>query len=56
MNRTDNYELVVIGAKPAGESAASLAAVFGHSALVIERAAPGGTVTTAGSFLVFMRS
>jgi NAD(P) transhydrogenase len=48
MNEKDNYDLVVIGAGPAGESAASLAAVFGHSVMVVERTAPGGTVTTTG--------
>ena len=41
-------ELVVIGAGPAGESAAVLAATFGHSAVVVERDKPGGTVTTTG--------
>ncbi|HVL25605.1 MAG TPA: FAD-dependent oxidoreductase [Thermomicrobiales bacterium] len=48
MSQTEDYDLVVIGAGPAGESAASLAAVFGHSVLVVERAAPGGVVTTTG--------
>src|SRR5262245_42146383 len=48
MSQTADYELVVIGAGPAGESAAMLAAVFGHSVLVVERTAPGGTVTTTG--------
>lgn len=42
------YELVVIGAGPAGESAAVLAALFGHRTAVIERNKPGGTVTTTG--------
>jgi NAD(P) transhydrogenase len=48
MSQTTDYELVVIGAGPAGENAATLAAVFGHSVLVVERTAPGGTVTTTG--------
>ena len=48
MGQSENYELVVTGAGPAGDSAASLAAVFGHSALIVERAAPGGAVTTTG--------
>ena len=43
-----HYELVVIGAGPAGESAAELAAIFGHRAVVVERDKPGGTVTTTG--------
>jgi NAD(P) transhydrogenase len=45
---TDSYDLVAIGAGPAGESATELAAFFGHRSLVIERAQPGGTVTTTG--------
>jgi pyruvate/2-oxoglutarate dehydrogenase complex dihydrolipoamide dehydrogenase (E3) component len=38
------YDLVVIGAGPAGEVAAS----FGRRALVVERNKPGGVVTTTG--------
>jgi NAD(P) transhydrogenase len=45
---TDSYELVAIGAGPAGESATELAAFFGHRSAVIEKAQPGGTVTTTG--------
>src|SRR5215469_8303037 len=45
---TDTYDLVAIGAGPAGESATELAAFFGHSSAVIEKAHPGGTVTTTG--------
>src|SRR5215813_8476294 len=45
---TDSYDLVAIGAGPAGESATELAAFFGHPSAVIERAQPGGTVTTTG--------
>src|SRR5215831_11992772 len=48
MAMTRHYELVVIGAGPAGESAAVLAATFGHRAAVVERDKPGGTVTTTG--------
>ena len=44
----DTYDLVAIGAGPAGESAAELAAFFGHRSAVIEKARPGGTVTTTG--------
>jgi NAD(P) transhydrogenase len=45
---TDGYEFVAIGSGPAGESATELAAFFGHRSAVIERARPGGTVTTTG--------
>jgi NAD(P) transhydrogenase len=45
---TDTYEFVAIGSGPAGESAAELAAFFGHRSAVIEKARPGGTVTTTG--------
>jgi NAD(P) transhydrogenase len=45
---TDSYDLVAIGAGPAGESATELAAFFGHRSAVIERAQAGGTVTTTG--------
>ena len=45
---TERYEFVAIGSGPAGESAAELAAWFGHRSAVIERARPGGTVTTTG--------
>jgi len=45
---SDTYDLVAIGAGPAGESAAELAAFFGHRSAVIEKARPGGTVTTTG--------
>jgi NAD(P) transhydrogenase len=45
---TDNYDLIAIGAGPAGESATELASFFGHRSAVIEKARPGGTVTTSG--------
>ena len=45
---TRHYELVVIGAGPAGESAAVLASTFGHRVAIVERDKPGGTVTTTG--------
>ena len=45
---TDTYDFVAIGAGPAGESATELAAFFGHHSAVIEKAQPGGTVTTTG--------
>ena len=44
----DAYEFVAIGSGPAGESAAELAAFFGHRSAVIEKARPGGAVTTTG--------
>ena len=45
---TDRYDLIAIGSGPAGESATELASFFGHRSAVIEKARPGGTVTTTG--------
>jgi len=45
---TEAYDIVAIGSGPAGESAAELAAFFGYRSAVIEKARPGGTVTTTG--------
>jgi NAD(P) transhydrogenase len=45
---TNSYDLAVIGAGPAGTSAAEVAAAFGRRAVVIERNRPGGVVTTTG--------
>jgi NAD(P) transhydrogenase len=45
---TEAYDLVAIGAGPAGEGAAELAAFYGHRSIVIEKNQPGGTVTTTG--------
>jgi NAD(P) transhydrogenase len=42
------YDLVVIGAGPAGQSAAELAATFGRRTIVVEHDRPGGVVTTTG--------
>jgi NAD(P) transhydrogenase len=42
------YDLVAIGAGPAGENAAELAAFYGHRSAVVEKNRPGGTVTTTG--------
>jgi NAD(P) transhydrogenase len=44
----DEYDFVAIGSGPAGESATELAAFSGRRSAVIERARPGGTVTTTG--------
>jgi NAD(P) transhydrogenase len=44
----DSYDLVVIGAGPAGEVAAQLAVSFGRRPLIVERNKPGGVVTTTG--------
>ncbi len=44
----NQYDLIVVGSGPAGESAAELAAFFGHHTAIVERAKPGGTVTTTG--------
>lgn len=45
---TNVYDLVVIGAGPAGQGAAELAARLGRRVLIIERNLPGGVVTTTG--------
>jgi NAD(P) transhydrogenase len=45
---TDTYDLIAIGAGPAGESATELASFFGHRSAIIEKNRPGGTVTTTG--------
>jgi NAD(P) transhydrogenase len=45
---SDAYDFIAIGSGPAGQSAAELAAFFGHRSAVIESARPGGTVTTTG--------
>jgi NAD(P) transhydrogenase len=45
---TRSYDLVVIGAGPAGESAAELAAFLGHNVVIVEKNKPGGVVTTTG--------
>lgn len=47
-DEVDTYDLVAIGAGPAGESATELAAFFGYRCLIVEQGAPGGTVTTTG--------
>jgi pyruvate/2-oxoglutarate dehydrogenase complex dihydrolipoamide dehydrogenase (E3) component len=45
----DAYDLIAIGSGQAGESATELASFFGHRSEVIERARPGGTVTSGGA-------
>jgi NAD(P) transhydrogenase len=45
---TNTYDLIAIGSGPAGESATELASFFGYRCAVIEKALPGGTVTTTG--------
>ncbi len=45
---TESYDLIAIGAGPAGESATELAASFGLRSAVVEMNRPGGTVTTTG--------
>lgn len=45
---SESYDLVAIGAGPAGESATELAAFFGHRCAVVECNQAGGTVTTTG--------
>ena len=44
----DEYDLVVIGAGPAGQVAAELGASFGRHVLIVERDKPGGVVATTG--------
>jgi NAD(P) transhydrogenase len=44
----DVYDLLVVGAGPAGEVGAALAASFGRRVLIVERGDPGGAVTTTG--------
>jgi hypothetical protein len=38
---SDTYDLIAIGAGPAGESATELASFFGHRSAVIEKNGPG---------------
>jgi NAD(P) transhydrogenase len=45
---TQSYDLVTIGAGPAGESAAELASFYGYRSAIIEKSRAGGTVTTTG--------
>ena len=45
---TQTYDLIAIGAGPAGESATELASFFGLRCAVVEKNRPGGTVTTTG--------
>jgi NAD(P) transhydrogenase len=45
---TATYDLIAIGAGPAGESATELASYFGLRCAVVEKNLPGGTVTTTG--------
>jgi NAD(P) transhydrogenase len=45
---TQKYDLIAIGAGPAGESATELASFFGLRCAVVEKNRAGGTVTTTG--------
>lgn len=45
---SDVYDLIALGAGPAGESATDLAVFFGHRSAIVEKNRPGGTVTTTG--------
>src|SRR5919199_1200143 len=50
MSDTEHYDLVVIGAGPAGEKGAAQAAYFGKRVCVIERAPkPGGAAVNTGT-------
>jgi NAD(P) transhydrogenase len=44
----DTYDLIVVGAGPAGQSAAELADGFGRRVIIVEQNRPGGVVTTTG--------
>ena len=44
----DSYDLVAIGAGPAGESATELASFFGYRSAIVENNRAGGSVTTTG--------
>ena len=46
--RPDRYDLIVIGAGPAGQSAAEFAAWSGKRAVIVEKAHAGGVVATTG--------
>lgn len=47
---SDHYDLIVIGAGPAGESAATQAAYFGKRVCIVERAPkPGGAAVNTGT-------
>jgi pyruvate/2-oxoglutarate dehydrogenase complex dihydrolipoamide dehydrogenase (E3) component len=43
-----DFDVVVIGAGPAGEAAAELGGILGYSVALVERDAVGGTVVTSG--------
>ena len=45
---TNVYDLIAIGAGPAGESATELGSFFGYHSAVVEKSRPGGVVTTTG--------
>src|SRR5471030_3114188 len=50
MNEPDQFDLVVIGAGPAGEKGAAQAAYFGKSVCIVERAPkPGGAAINTGT-------
>lgn len=50
MRETERYDLVVVGAGPAGEKGAALAAYFGRRVAVVEkRPEPGGTSVHTGT-------
>jgi len=51
----DEFDMVVIGAGPAGEKAAAQAAYFGHRVAVVERAAVGGAMATSAITTKAMR-
>ena len=47
-HKNGDYDVVVIGAGPAGQTAAELGGVLGYSVALVERDTVGGTVVTSG--------
>jgi NAD(P) transhydrogenase len=43
-----DFDVVIIGAGPAGETAAELGGILGYSVALVERDVVGGTVVTSG--------
>jgi NAD(P) transhydrogenase len=43
-----DFDVVIIGAGPAGETAAELGGILGYSVALVERDVAGGTVVTSG--------
>ena len=48
VHKNGDHDVVVIGAGPAGQSAAELGGILGYSVALVERDTVGGTVVTSG--------